>query len=205
MALCTAAEYKAWRGVTGSGYDTLYGTLIGTATAEIERMCGRTAGGFESANGPFTETFDGDGTQSLRVSNGPISSITSIKFGNTDQTTLDSTTYTNDGERTILLLPRATGSFSQRDDWGVPSLGSSGSVFPIGHQNVEVVYAAGYATIPDDLKLVCFRFVDHYAASRGNDMETLTEAVGNTNATLRSVPEFRMRMEDLLAPWRAIL
>jgi len=36
-------------------------------------------------------------------------------------------------------------------------------------------------------------------------METLTEAVGNTNATLRSVPEFRMRMEDLLAPWRAIL
>jgi hypothetical protein len=205
MALCTATEYKAWRGVTGSAYDTLYGTLIDTATAEIERLCGRTAGGFETAT--FTERFDGDGTQSLRLSNGPISSITSIKFGNADQTTIDSTTYTNDGRQTVMLLPRATGSFSQRDDWGQPVTGSSGSVFPFGFQNIEVVYVAGYAAdaIPDDLKLVCFRFVDHYASSRGNDMEVLTEAVGNTNVTLRSAPEFRERVIDTLAPWRAIL
>lgn len=207
MALCTAAEYKAWRGVTSADYDTLYGTLIDTATAEVERMCGRTAGGFESANAPFTEKFDGDGTQTLRVSNGPISSITSVKFGNATQTTLDSTSYTHDSKRTVLLLPRSSGGFMQRDDWGQPSIGNGGSSFPEGFQNIEVVYSGGYAAnaIPDDLKLVCFRFVDHYADSRGHDMEKLSQAIGNTNATMKSTIEFRERMADMLAPWRAII
>ena len=208
MALCTAAEYKAWRGVTSSGYDSLYGTLIDTATAEIERLCGRTVGGFISTNGPFTETFDGDGTQYLRLSNGPISSITSIKFGNTDQTTLDATSYTHDGRQTVMLLPRSTGSFVQRDDWGFPVTGNNGAVFPIGFQNVEVVYAAGYAntaSVPDDLKLVCYRFVDHYAESRGHDLEKLSEAIGNTNVTVKSTAEFNDRVLQLLAPWRPIL
>ena len=68
MALCTLAEYKAWRGVSGTSWDTLYTTPIGTASAEIERMCNRTAGGFNTAT--FTETFDGDGSQTLTVSNG---------------------------------------------------------------------------------------------------------------------------------------
>lgn len=208
MPLCTTAEYKAWRGVTGSGFDALYATLIDTATAEIERLTGRTAGGFIATNGPFTETYDGDGTQSLRLSNGPISSITSIKFGNTDQTTLDSTSYVHDGRHTVMLLPRVTGAFVQRDDWGMPYTGANGAVFPLGYQNIEVVYAAGYAdtaSVPDDLKLVCYRFVDHYAESRGGDLEKLTEAIGNTNVTVKASAEFRQRIADLLAPWRPLL
>jgi hypothetical protein len=208
MPLCTATEYKAWRGVTSSGYDTLYGTLIDTATAEIERLCGRTVGGFISTNGPFTETFDGDGTQYLRLSNGPISSITSIKYGNSDQTTIDSSGYTHDGKHAVMLLPRTSGAFLQRDDWGMPVTGVSGNVFPIGFKNVEVVYAAGYAdtaSVPDDLKLVCYRFVDHYAESRGGDMEKLTEAIGNTNVTVKATAEFSDRVLQLLAPWRPIL
>ena len=204
MSLCTAAEYKDWRGITVSDWDTVLGVMITTATAEIERLCGRTAGGFESAT--FTEVFDGDGTQTLLVSNGPISSITSISVGNSDPSTLDASGYTHDSKRTVMRLPFDNGIGARVDDWGVPiSSSSSEPGFTNGLQNISVVYVAGYATIPDDLKMVCYRFIDHYLDSRGRDFEKSAEAIGNANVTVRATADFTEKILSMLSRWRHVL
>lgn len=203
MALATITEYKAWRGIETTAWDTLLTLLVATATAEIERLTGRTAGGFESAT--FTEVFDGDGSQTLQVANGPIASITSITSGNSNPTTLEATGYTHDSDRCIMLIPFDAGGGIRSDDFGVSlPLASRSPSFVPGYQNVTVVYVAGYATIPADLKMVCYRFVDHYMDSRGRDFEKVSEAIGNTNTTVRSSDEFTARMLVYLSTWRAL-
>ena len=201
MALCTVAEYKAERGIAVTGWDTLIGTEIDAATAEIERLTGRTAGGFEG--GSFVETFDGDGSQVLRVSNGPISSITYVKTGNATQTTVSASSYTFK-DRTILMIPKDNGGAARRDSWGdwMP-VGSRSPSFPDGYGNVEVSYTTSDA-VDDDLKRVCFEFVDHYMKRRGGDFAVATEAIGNTNVTMRTVAEFNEAKLALVGPWRPI-
>ena len=205
MPLCTTAEYKAWRGITVTDWDTVLGVMITTATAEIERLTGRTAGGFESANAPFTEVFDGDGTQTLSVSNGPISSITSISVGNSDPTALDASGYTHDSDREISRIPASFGSGVRTDEWGSLVTAGGSAVFQEGHQNITVVYVAGYTTIPDDLKMICYEFMDHYLESRGRDFEKVSEAVGNANVTVRATADFVERKMAILRPWRRVL
>ena len=203
MALCTTAEFKTWRGVTGSDWDTAIGVLIASSQAEIERLCGRTAGGFESAS--FTEVFDGDGSQTLRVSNGPISSITSITVGNSDPVTLSADSYTFK-DRTISRIPfNNPGAFVNRSGWGdILPIASRSPCFDEGVQNVTVVYTGGYATVPDDLKQVCYEFVAHQLDSRGQDFGKQAAAVGNTNYTYRSPADFKEYKLMLVSPWRSL-
>ena len=201
MAISTASAYKTRRGITASGWDTVIGNLLDSAQAEIERLCGRTAGGFEA--GTFTEYFDGDGSQVLEVSNGPISSITSIKVGNSDQTTLDASGYTFK-ERTILRIPFDGGGGPRRDSWGQQlPMGSRSPCFPEGFKNIEVVYSTS-GEVTDDLETVLFKWVDHLLASRGRDAEKLTVARGNTNHTLRAIPDFDAWKSSVLRPWRRV-
>lgn len=204
MSLCTVAEYKLWRGIAATTWDaTVIPMFITTATAAIERLCGRTAGGFESA--AFAEVFDGDGTQTLRVSNGPITSISSISFGNATLTAQTLTDFTDDGRHTISYVARSSRSSFAVDDWGNPAGASGGDCFPLGYQNVTVEYVGGYGTIPDDLKLACYRFIDHYMSSRGRDMGISTQGRGNTNYTRLTQAEFDAEIHALLRPWRQIL
>ena len=203
MALCTATEFKAWRGVTGSDYDSVITTLIASSQAEIERLTGRTEGGFESAS--FTEVLDGNGSQQIKVSNGPITAITSITVGNSDPATLSADSYTFKG-RVISRLPfDGGGSLTTRDGWGDPlPIGGRSPCFAEGVQNVTVVYTGGYATVPDDLKQVCYEFVAHQLDSRGQDFGKQAAAVGNTNYTYRSPADFKEYKLMLVSPWRSL-
>lgn len=203
MAICTTAEYKAERGITTTDWDTLTGTMIDTQTAKVERYCGRTAGGFEG--GTFTERFNGDGSQCLRVSNGAISSITSIKTGQTgSQSTVSASTYEHDGQRTIYCVPLDGGGNVRRDDWGQTlPIGQSSPSFPRGFQNIEVVYVtASEAT--DDLKEAVYRLIDYQMASRGMNIAVASHAMGNETIAAKTASEFADWLAILLGPWRSI-
>lgn len=187
MPILDATEYKTRRGITGTDYDTILAIYVEQATEEIESLCGRTSGGFEGDT--FTEKFDGDGTPVLKVSNGPISSISSIKFGNSTQTTVDSGSYVFK-DRTIMFV---RGGYQTWD--------GSGVVTPCGYQNVEVVYTTASA-VNDHLQQVAAQLIDHYLDSRGRDFGKLTEVKGNTTITVRSAADFREKLLDMLRPWR---
>lgn len=204
MALVTAAEYKAWRGITTADYDTLVGTLADIATRKIERLTGRTAGGFESTASPFTEQLDGTGTQLLRVSN-DITTITSIKVGKPGEydSTIDAGNYTF-RDRTIMRIPLRSPSSMAVDDFGSPVYGGSSGSWTRGYKNYEVVYAGGSAVadIDDDLKLAAYTLIDSYMDSRGRDIGKGAEAIGNTNATYAAPADVLERVRQLVQPWR---
>jgi len=195
MAIVTESEYKTYRGIASTDYDTILADLVERSTDEIESLCGRTSGGFEGDT--FTETFDGEDTDILRVSNGPISSITSIKLGNSTQSTVDSSAYVF-RDRTIMSAAGRDGSRVYRDAYGSVSDGSF--LFPLGTNNIEVVYVTSDAR-DDLLKGAAFRLIDHYLDSRGRDNEKLTEALGTTT-TVRASPDFRDRLLHELRHWR---
>ena len=178
MALISTSEYKAYAGISGTGDDTAIGVYVNIANAWIARMCGRT---FESAT--YTEYYDGDGTDTLVLKNTPITSITSIKFRNADDTldtALSSTLYRVDLATGVIKLLGSTRVWGYDDtSSGLPATELVySSRFTEGHQNWQVVYVGGYATIPDDLKYAAYLTVDLLFNNRGQAGMFNAESIG---------------------------
>lgn len=120
--------------------------------------------------GPVTptsvvETYDGGGTQ-IMLRQLPVISVTSVmeSWGFTTIYTLTPTVL--DGTVTNL------GNFGYSLDTrvGLLTRRAAGTTVPFagGRQNITVAYTAGYATIPNDLKLAAKLLVQHfYATQRG--------------------------------------
>lgn len=200
MALATATEYKTSRGISGSGFDTRIGVAIAAAETLIREHCGRDrAAGFDSAT--WTEYLDGTGTDTLRLREWPVASITSVKYRTSSTafgTTLDSTAYyidpvtDNTGE-----LYRTNVSTSWDDPPGY---------WPSGRRNIQVVYVGGYGTIPADLKEAVYVLVDAwYAASLRDNLNTTADVLGVLNRTLKTEAERAATLHRLLSPWKRAL
>lgn len=86
----------------------------------------------------FVEVWDGADSDELVTKQWPINSITSIKLSSngvfTNSTPLDSSGYYTDGN-----------SIMFRDGFRVPR----------GRGLLQVIYNAGYTTVPEDLQLAC--------------------------------------------------
>src|SRR5512133_1755835 len=113
---------------------TLAATLINSATALLERVCGRTFRSATSTN----EYLSGEGTPFLYLKNFPVTSITSLTLYDR-YSAADVWTLTED--RDFYLDPE-TGRI-------VAACGT----FQDGRRNYRCTYVGGYATIPDDLKV----------------------------------------------------
>lgn len=176
MALVTASEYKAWSGLPDS-YDTLIGTLIGTATAELERFLG--VDSLEEAT--YTdEVVTGEGTTALRVKNWPVSAVTSVEYrgSGTTETVVTATSYRADpGDRPVI---HALGWRWTED---VPG-------------NYLVTYTAGYSTVPQKVKNVIFRLMDWHMKTRFTDQfSEASRGEGASNWARRAAGETLMLIE----------
>jgi len=206
MSLTSASEYKTYAGISGSTYDSRLATLVSAAEAFVARYCGRT---FESAT--YTHTFDGSGNDTLQLRAWPVTSITSVTEIYIDGTTeaYDSDTYRFDSASGVLSRV-----FTGKGRWlGVPASeftrwGSteyqrfgSGYVFPQGYQNIRVVYVGGYATIPDDLKLLVWKIVDVWFKGSGQDHSMQSESIGDYSYTKGSEP-WPMDIQIMLDGWK---
>lgn len=200
--IITAAEYKSWRGLSGTAFDSQIDTLRVIADDLIQELAGCK---FDA--GTYTEIHDGDGTQELITDYVAISSITSIKIGNATQTTLTATTYGHDGDRKVFRLPRDDGQRYGVDDLGLPvnPMGNPYPVFDLGYQNVELVYTAGYATasMPWALKRAAFMMVDSMFDTRGNDqLFTQTKTDSGVSSAMRTVAESNAAITAAIRPYR---
>lgn len=125
------SEIKEYLGLAGvTEHDDLLEALSLSVSAWIERYTGRK---FEQATA--TEYFDG-GTKELFLGSFPIISVTSVKQNVGTQNT--PVWQTISAEEYVKYFP--TGVILHT------------SVFPSGDQNIEVVYVAGYAVLPEDIK-----------------------------------------------------
>ena len=178
--LFTITEYKSYAGITGTGDDSVLTTLAAVVSAMVRQKCDRNrTNGFNSA--ARTETYSGTADTAIQLKEWPVTTLTSVSEVSDDGSTnaLTSTDYRLDTETGILrLLGVRLGRFN-RNEWGdINSTWKPSPNFKEGVLNYSVVYTGGYSSIPDDLKLACYKVVDALFAQRRRDPTLEAESIG---------------------------
>ena len=185
MALCSAAEVRAYDPSLVSAEDTLLDLVIGKVGAVFARYCG-----YPPASATVSPTMEDTtythyskrGThpvlrlsgQTVRVPCVPIVSITSVHDDpDMDYATADLVVDGTDFETELL-----SGEFIMRPDGTAGAWSDSVAA-------IKVVYVAGFATVPDDLKDACILQTLH--AFRGIPRIGL-EGVTQLSSTVRLSP-----------------
>ena len=184
-SLISIAEYKVWAGITGTAQDALLTVLVDAVSMEVRRLCDRNlTNGFESTS--RTERYDGTNEQTIQLIEWPVTSITSVTVytAGGDTAVLDADTYRVNGDSGVLSrIDPVLGRFPVTAFGTVNATFSVQPWFEQGFDNIEVVYTGGYATIPADLKMACYRLTDLAYAARGRNMGIQSESLGGYSYT----------------------
>lgn len=151
---------------TLSGFDGLYlDELINSASQVIEKICHHVL-----VSADYTEYYDGSDSMYLRLRQYPVSTFTSLKAWDYQaQKTIQD--YTNNTDYEVYL------------DSGI--ICKSG-YFSTGIKNYQVIYTAGYTTIPSDLKQACknlCQYLDNSASRSG----IKSESIGRYSVTFSDI------------------
>jgi hypothetical protein len=199
--LVTTSDYKAWRGITGSTFDTFIAQILGWVSSDIRAYCGRAdSNGFETAT--RTEYHGGTDDGTIQLTEWPITSITSITqtYAGGSTQVLDSGTYRVDAASGLVSrIDVVRGRFAS---YNSTYLGQGGDFQPSprfeeGFNNYTVVYVGGYATIPGALQKATCLLADILFNGRGRDSSIQSETIGQYSYTLADatrVDQIRMNL-----------
>lgn len=201
--------YKVIARISGTALDAMLTDALLYAKALYELAEHRT---LDTAT--FTEKINGTGSSQITVSNPPITSITSIKVYRTPgdtPTAEDSTSYTYEASTGIIAYqPSYTGRFALDSYYDVigPNYGQYPN-FPVGFQNIEVVYVGGYTanTYGNAIIFILFKLVDLVRFTIGQDPTLQAEGLGSYNyqrmqGTLGASDAFQRAAADIMRPIR---
>ncbi len=182
--LTTLADVTTWLRYTPDANDTaLLTRLISAASAYVETWCGRS---FLSAS--YDQFYDGTGKRLLVLNNSPVSAVASVTVNG-------------------LAIPAEPAPVP-----GLPQSGFrftdtavilDGYTFARGLANVEVVYTAGFATVPADVEQAVIDLV----ALRYRELDRIgmsSQAMGGetTAFTIRDMPP---QVTTILSAWKRIV
>jgi hypothetical protein len=185
--LVSLADYKTVAQISGTAQDARLTILLGMASAEIRRACGRDlTNGFESAT--RTETYPGTDESTVQLNEWPVTSITSVTVltagGGTE--VLDSDSYRVDAATGLLSrIDVERGRFSSYQ-WKTSTPEGSfkpSPRFEEGFFNVSVVYVGGYATIPLDIQGAVCQITSILSGNVGANMSLKSESLGQYSVT----------------------
>jgi hypothetical protein len=208
MALITSANYKDYAGISDTSFDAFLAVAVPAVQDTIESLCGRSAGGFESAS--WTETFSGAETPCKYLRNWPVTAIASVSFVDADGTssTLDSSRYAIDpsgravcmtGSMMGRALMATDGSF---EGYFAPNQTGVRPQFLEGMKNYTVTYTGGYAAVPSRLKWVCYRMIDQMIADRRVPGDLKSESIGDYSYTKEAAAGLiSQEVRDRLQEW----
>src|SRR4030042_2507927 len=176
-ALTTLNSAKRFIGLSlsESTYDTLLNQLINRVTDMLEKRCD----GRRFYTTTYTnERYDGNGRAKLFLRNYPIVSVGALTMDN--EAVSEATDYDDyDGywiEPCIKSI-KLIGCLYRVDKWDK------------GWQNIKITYTAGYATIPNDLKLACEIAVREFYNLRKNEDGKKSETIGNYSYSFEDMPD----------------
>lgn len=171
----TIADLELYLGttITGGSDEAKYEYLIDAVSKEIESICQRVL-----LAADYTEVLNGNGTNSIFLSQYPINTITSVEYGQpwdgyTRDAVTDYISYDDTGEISFLF----------------ESLDSP--------QMFEVVYNAGFSTVPLDLNLICVEEVVRAFNVSTKDTNVTEEKLGDYSYKLSSVVYSAENKENL--------
>ena len=166
--LTTIANVKALLGTSAPSSDTVLQSLVTASSQMILNWCGR--GTFLTST--VTDWYDGSGKDWMLLRQWPVQSITSIFFDTTTITSPATGLPLNNGYLLEPILPAG----------GHQRLTLFGYCFPRGRSNVQVVYTAGYSTVPTDVAQVCNEVVIE-AFNRSKRLGITSQTVGGEQTT----------------------
>ena len=181
MALCTAAQVRAYANAGSSGDDTLIGDIIGRVNASFARWCGyplTDAGGYTMESATYTRYVDArymrdpDQPAILFVDVAPVSAVTSVHIDPERDYGADTLqaadTYDLDTELgAIVLRDDAT------DGWSTAVRAN------------KLVITAGWDTVPDDLEEAAIIQAVHMFRNRASAGNRTTGTEQNTRTVDR--------------------
>ena len=163
--LITLAEYKEAEGLQSAKDDLQINSLITSVSQLVKTYCGNSIIDFYSSN--KTETFNIDyETYAVQLTESPVVSIVSVEMRGTYReayTTLTTGAYE-------YFLDEKTDSVIRTTD------GSTYKNWPRGPGAVKIVYKAGYASTPEDLKLAIADLITYYLKDEHKQRQTIAGA-----------------------------
>jgi len=169
MALITLDDYKLFEGINSTKNDDQLDTLIESTSALIETYCNTKFGAYAGSPG-VTDIFDVQwDTHVVQLRYSPIITITSVQERSAYNEAY--TTILNTGGKYEWYFDSVSDSVIRTNDSG------SYALWPKGVGAVKVTYRAGYATLPEDLKLAVVDLVTYYF----KDEHRITRSLGTAS------------------------
>ena len=163
--LITLAEYKEAEGLQSAKDDLQINSLITSVSQLVKTYCGNSIIDFYSSN--KTETFNIDyETYAVQLTESPVVEVSLVQIRGTYReayTTLTTGAYE-------YFLDEKTDSVIRTTD------GNIYKNWPRGPGAVKVVYKAGYASTPEDLKLAIFDLITYYLKDEHKQRQTIAGA-----------------------------
>ncbi len=183
LPLITRAEYKAYVSISSPNSDAIIDALIPKVSELVKNYCRRTF--VDYVNDNKTQVSNGGYGSSLFVKEYPILTVSevgySVDYGQNYVPLAEFTDYVVDWENDCIL-----------------SLSVDG--FPKLTNGYQIIYTAGYESIPDDLKLAVMDLLTYYIK---NDMAVHSPKAPGTNSvqveyiTTSALPAHIRRVLDL--------
>lgn len=196
--LITLTEYKQSESIQSVKEDTRIESLIDSVSQLVKTYCGNgivdfysTAAEGQTANNKKTESLTVNwSTNVLQLAESPVVTVHSVQERATftsEYVTLGATDYFVDSATDCVY--RVTGS-GYNKPW------------PIGPEAVKIIYNAGYASTPADLKLAVIDLVTYYLKDEHKARQTLAGAsIQNQGSTSQrnnvAFPDHIKRILDL--------
>ena len=167
--LCTLADLKHWLGVTGTDDDNALTRMIWMASQAMRDMAGS-----EIVSTTYAEVRNGQNRPSMATRRIPVTAVSSVKV---------------DG-RVIPAATSVTGSGFRFDEHFIHL---NGYLFCKGSANVELVYTAGHATVPQPIAQMCIDVIQSTWGDKGRDAAVGSYSVpGVYSESLRQIASVRV-------------
>ena len=188
--LITLQEYKTAEGITQPKEDARLNVLIPSISQLVKTYCGNSFVDFYSAN--KTETFNIEwSTHIVQLTESPVNTIVSVQEASSYGSTFN--TLTTGAQE--YALNKSTDSILRTSGAGYKN-------WPTGIETVKVVYTAGYAAVPADLKLAILDLITYYLKDEHKARQSIAGASiqNQTSSSQRdnvSFPDHIKRVLDL--------
>ena len=169
--LTTIADYKDAEGINNPKHDLRLESIVPAVSQLVKTYCGNSIIDFFSANKEELFNINWD-TYIVQLTESPVNALVSVSE-RPDQGS--SYTLLNSGNNDF-YLDKATDSVFRTNSTGY-------SNWKKGPGAVKIVYTAGYATTPNDLKLAVFDLISYYLHDEHKERKVLAGASIQNQAT----------------------
>tara|TARA_R110001592_G_scaffold45998_1_gene146711 strand:- start:593 stop:1180 length:588 start_codon:yes stop_codon:yes gene_type:complete len=188
--LITLQEYKTAEGITQPKEDARLNVLIPSVSQLVKTYCGNSFVDFFSSN--KTETFSIEwATHIVQLTESPVNAIVSVQ---------EATSY--GAALTTLTVGAQEYALNKSTDCIYRTSAGGYKNWPVGIETVKIVYTAGYATVPADLKLAVLDLITYYLKDEHKARQSIAGASiqNQTSSSQRdnvSFPDHIKRVLDL--------